>query len=105
MKFKTHSERNGSLMFTVFDSEAELREALASLSDADLAEDTVRIFMEDADVGWRLIAHSEWMIIHSEKGVIFSDDLHIWQKKTHPIWWTLSCQDNLENRYSRFFEV
>ena len=60
MKFKTHANKNGDLMFSVFDGLPALYAALAKNEDT-LLFDEVSVFVEDGDE-WDLLTTSEILL-------------------------------------------
>jgi len=56
-RFKTHSDRNGDLMFAVFADESALFAAIDKAANDALFNDRVHVLVEDGK-GWRTIARS-----------------------------------------------
>lgn len=104
MKFKTHSERNGELMFTVFDTEKAMHEAIAKVPKEELFFDRVSVFVEDGK-GWKLIACSGWLADLPDKGTIkLREERVLYRLGEVPIRWQLFSDDEaLDRSISRTF--
>lgn len=105
MRFKTHAERNGSLMFTVFNTEDEMHRALAAIDNDDLLFDEVVVLVEDGK-SWRPIARSAWLADLPDKGTteLRSEiELNRWLDEV-PVRWALFSDDTcLRRAISRTF--
>ena len=102
MRFKTHAERNGELMFTEFPNEEAMHRAIAEVSNEDLLFDEISVFVEDGK-GWKLIAVSRWLVDHPRKGTVVTDDLERWLDRAPVRWSLFSDHDCLAYAISRTF--